>query len=111
MTAAITEATALALVAEALRITAQREPAQLHVLCLIASSAEPPMMTELAKARGKTTASMTGCVDMLEGQGLVMRLRAEDRRVVRVALTDEGRRELRSLVDAVVGLLSAGGES
>jgi len=50
-------------------------------------------MHGLAEAMDVSQASATGIVDRMEQRGLVERGRdAEDRRVVRVAITDEGRR-------------------
>jgi DNA-binding MarR family transcriptional regulator len=53
----------------------------------------PQPMRALAEALDVSQASATGIVDRMEQRGLVERGRdEEDRRVVRVALTDEGRR-------------------
>jgi DNA-binding MarR family transcriptional regulator len=57
-------------------------------------------MGALADALDVSQASVTGIVDRMEQRGLVERQRDdEDRRVVRVATTDEGRR--------LIGLLAA----
>ena len=49
-------------------------------------------MRALSEAIGASQASATGIVDRMERRGLVRRERDEaDRRVIRVALTDEGR--------------------
>lgn len=59
----------------------------------------PQPMRALAEALDVSQASATGIVDRMEQRGLVDRRRDEDdRRIVRVALTDEGRR----LVDGIV---------
>lgn len=51
----------------------------------------PMRMTELAEHLGTATASVTGMVDRLEERGLVERVRDEaDRRVVHVAITEQG---------------------
>jgi DNA-binding MarR family transcriptional regulator len=48
---------------------------------------------ELADATGLTSAGVTDLVDRLEGRGLVRRLRdPDDRRAIRIELTDAGRR-------------------
>lgn len=53
----------------------------------------PMRMTELAEDLEISTASVTGLIDRLEERGLAERLRDEsDRRVVHVAVTEEGRR-------------------
>ena len=52
----------------------------------------PQMMRSLAENLGVAVNSMTSLVDNLEHKGLAHRTRSEiDRRVVHVALTDEGR--------------------
>jgi DNA-binding MarR family transcriptional regulator len=59
----------------------------------------PRPMTELAEALDVSSASATGIVDRMEDRGLVVRVRdGEDRRVVRVELTDDGRRILGGLI-------------
>lgn len=56
----------------------------------------PRRMSDLADCAQTSQASLTGIVDRLEERGLVERVRsAEDRRVVDVALTVEGRDEMR----------------
>jgi DNA-binding MarR family transcriptional regulator len=64
----------------------------LNVLVLLDVD-EALAMRGLAEALDVSQASATGIVDRMEQRGLVERLRDdEDRRVVRVAMTDEGRR-------------------
>lgn len=65
-----------------------------HVNVLAVLDIDGPMpMGGLAEALDVSQASATGIVDRMEQRGLVERRRIdEDRRVVRVALTDEGRR-------------------
>lgn len=109
MTASITHKTALSLVTEAMRLTAEMEPAQLHVLLLVASSPTPLMMSDLARARGKTTASMTATVDQLVKRGLVTRQGDGDRRVIRVLITDIGRERVNGIAAGVISILNAGG--
>ncbi len=64
-----------------------------HLNVLIVLEADGPLpMRGLAEAMDVSQASATGIVDRMEQRGLVERQRdAEDRRVVRVAITDEGR--------------------
>jgi len=60
----------------------------------------PRMMRELAEHLSVAVNSMTSIVDNLEHKELVRRQRSEeDRRVVRVELTDAGREIYRSLVE------------
>jgi len=58
---------------------------------------------ELARELGITTGATTRMIDLLEGRGLIQRHRgAEDRRVVRLAITPEGREAVRALQGHVV---------
>lgn len=65
-----------------------------HVNVLAVLEVDGPMtMGGLAETLDVSQASATGIVDRMEQRGLVERRRTdEDRRVVHVALTDEGRR-------------------
>lgn len=66
----------------------------LQVLMLLDGEG-PQSMHGLAEALDVSQASATGIVDRMEQRGLVTRLRDEDdRRVIRVALTDSGRQLL-----------------
>jgi MarR family 2-MHQ and catechol resistance regulon transcriptional repressor len=61
----------------------------------------PRMMRELAEHLSVAVNSVTSIVDGLESKGLVVRQRsAEDRRVVRVELTELGRETYKSQVEA-----------
>jgi DNA-binding MarR family transcriptional regulator len=63
----------------------------LHVLTVLDTDGPIPMRV-LAESLDVSQASATGIVDRMEQRGLVTRQRDDDdRRVVRVALTDEGR--------------------
>jgi DNA-binding MarR family transcriptional regulator len=63
----------------------------LQVLSVLGHEGSRPM-TELAEALDVSSASATGIVDRMEDRGLVIRVRDdEDRRIVRVELTDDGR--------------------
>ena len=69
----------------------------LNVLFVLAGDGALPM-NRLAEMLDVSQASATGIVDRMEQRGLVTRERdAEDRRIVRVVLTDEGR----NLIDGV----------
>ena len=71
----------------------------LNVLMTLDGDGAMPMGT-LADALDVSQASVTGIVDRMEQRGLVERQRGgEDRRVVRVAMTDEGRRLIGLLAD------------
>jgi DNA-binding MarR family transcriptional regulator len=60
----------------------------------------PRMMRELAEYLAVAVNSMTSIVDSLERKKLVLRQRSEeDRRIIRVELTDEGRTIYQSLVE------------
>lgn len=64
-----------------------------HLNVLAVLEADGPLsMRALAEALDVSQASATGIVDRMEQRGLVARERgAEDRRVIRVALSDQGR--------------------
>jgi DNA-binding MarR family transcriptional regulator len=63
----------------------------LNVLSVLEHEGPQPMRA-LAEALDVSSASATGIVDRMEERGLVVRVRdSQDRRVIRVALTDEGR--------------------
>jgi len=66
----------------------------------------PHMMRELAEFLTVAVNSVTNIVDNLEHKGLVRRLRSdEDRRVIRVELTDEGRVMYKASEDVNLRLL------
>lgn len=68
-------------------------------------------MSVLAEEQLTTQASVTGLVDDLEAKGLVQRERStEDRRVINIAITEEGKRAMeqglrrhRDFIDRVLG--------
>jgi DNA-binding MarR family transcriptional regulator len=64
-----------------------------HLNVMTVLEADGPLpMGQLAEALDVSQASATGIVDRMEQRGLITRQRdAEDRRVTRVALTEEGR--------------------
>ena len=66
-------------------------PVQARLLCVLAFG--PRGMAELAQCFGVEKAALTGLVDRAEARGLVRRSPVpEDRRALRVTLTDTGRR-------------------
>lgn len=63
-------------------------------------------MSDLAQCAQTSQASLTGIVDRLEERGLVERVRSqEDRRVVDVTLTADGREEMRRVEAKLLGSL------
>jgi DNA-binding MarR family transcriptional regulator len=70
-----------------------------HLNVMMTLDADGPLpMGALAEAMDVSQASVTGIVDRMEQRGLVERQRdGEDRRVVKVALTDEGRQLIGTL--------------
>jgi DNA-binding MarR family transcriptional regulator len=72
-----------------------------HLNVLFVLDADGPLpMGGLAEAMDVSQASATGIVDRMEQRGLVERQRdAEDRRVVRVAISDQGRRLIAGMAD------------
>jgi MarR family transcriptional regulator, organic hydroperoxide resistance regulator len=66
-------------------------PPQMHTI--VALSHGPMSMSELGRRLGVSGPTMTGVIDRLEKQSLVVRQRDEDdRRVVRLSLTAAGRK-------------------
>lgn len=64
------------------------------------------IMSEIASRAGLSTSTLTTTMDGLVEKGLVQRERSEnDRRVVRVELTKEGRNVYKEIVDFHLGLV------
>jgi DNA-binding MarR family transcriptional regulator len=81
---------------------------QLWAIKTIAQEA-PIMVSEVARSMYLHPATVVGILDRLEKQGLVARIRStEDRRVVRVELTGQGRALVRKAPEVAQGLLVAG---
>jgi len=79
----------------------------LHVLMLLADDGPQPMRA-LAETLDVSQASMTGIVDRMEQRGLVERHRDDDdRRVIRVGLSDAGRQILLGMGTERRGRLAA----
>ena len=89
-------------------------PVQARMLCVLAEGARG--MAELARVFGVEKAALTGLVDRAERRGLAERSPVPgDRRAVRVALTDAGRRsaatfhaEVTAELDQLLAPLSPG---
>lgn len=78
---------------------------QVRVLFLLRDQG-PVTMSQLASVLGVTAATASGVVDRIERHELVARRhRADDRRVVECALTEEGERLLREMAGAHVDAL------
>ncbi len=79
-----------------------------HLNVLTALESEGPLsMRRLAEAMDVSDASATGIVDRMEKRGLVERRHStEDRRVVRVHLTDAGRHVFQDMAEHRRGMLS-----
>jgi DNA-binding MarR family transcriptional regulator len=81
---------------------------QLWAIKTIAQEA-PIMVSEIARRMYLHPATVVGILDRLEKQGLVARIRStEDRRVVRVELTGQGRAVVKKAPAVAQGLLVAG---
>jgi MarR family transcriptional regulator, organic hydroperoxide resistance regulator len=81
---------------------------QLWAIKTIAQEA-PIMVSEIARHMYLHPATVVGILDRLEKQGLVIRIRStEDRRVVRVELTKEGRALVKKSPEVAQGLLVSG---
>jgi DNA-binding MarR family transcriptional regulator len=81
---------------------------QLHVMSLIERHGEMPM-SRVAETLDVSLSNATGIVDRMEERGFVERVRvADDRRVVLVRVTDDGRRildEVEVLKDDLLGAI------
>ncbi|MFF8616581.1 MarR family winged helix-turn-helix transcriptional regulator [Streptomyces sp. NPDC015350] len=76
-------------------------PAQFRLLRTVAHYDGPPRMADLAQRLDVVPRAVTSLVDGLEASGRVRRAPDPDnRRVVRIEMTEEGRATLRSLRDA-----------
>ncbi|MEV7288579.1 MarR family transcriptional regulator [Streptomyces sp. NPDC093252] len=76
-------------------------PAQSRLLRTLAHFSAPPRMADLATRLEVVPRAVTSLVDGLEASGKVRRVPDPDnRRVIRIELTDDGRKTLRALRDA-----------
>jgi DNA-binding MarR family transcriptional regulator len=81
---------------------------QLWAIKTIAQEA-PIMVSEIARRMYLHPATVVGILDRLEKQGLVLRVRStEDRRVVKVELTRQGRALVKKAPEVAQGLLVSG---
>ncbi|HJV34041.1 MarR family transcriptional regulator [Geomonas sp.] len=81
---------------------------QLWAIKVIADSA-PIKMSELARRMYLHPATVVGIVDRLEGHGLVVRTRSqEDRRVVEIELSEQGKELVAKSPEVAQGLLVKG---
>ncbi len=73
------------------------------------SQGAPIMVSEIARRMYLHPATVVGILDRLENQGLAVRIRStEDRRVVRVELTAQGKALVKKSPEVAQGLLVAG---
>src|SRR3954468_18606371 len=73
-------------------------PSQYNVLRILRGEGKPLPVLEIASRTVAVVPGITGLIDRLEQAGLVNRLRCEkDRRVIYVALTDDGATTLAAL--------------
>lgn len=84
---------------------------QLWVVKML-DGAAPMKVSELARRMHLHPATMVGVLDRLEAKGLVQRTRSnDDRRVVHIFITDQGRELIRSSPEMAQGLLAKGLET
>ena len=80
-------------------------PSQYNVLRILRGEGKPLPILEIASRTIAVVPGITGLVDRLEQAGFVNRLRCEkDRRVIYVALTDQGMTTLAALDEPLVAL-------
>lgn len=80
-------------------------PSQYNVLRILRGEQKPMPCQEIAERMIQVVPAMTGLLDRLENQGLVLRRRCtEDRRVVYIELTDQAKQLLKRLDDPVINL-------
>ena len=80
-------------------------PSQYNILRILRGEGKPLPILEIAARTITVVPGITGLIDRLEQAGLVNRLRCEkDRRIIYVALTDEGTRSLAELDQPLIEL-------
>src|SRR3984885_5718943 len=80
-------------------------PSQYNVLRILRGEGKPLPILEIASRTITVVPGITGLIDRLERAGFVNRLRCEkDRRVIYVALTDQGMTTLATLDEPLVAL-------
>src|SRR4029077_10664893 len=80
-------------------------PSQYNILRILRGEGKPLPILEIASRTIAVVPGITGLIDRLERAGFVNRLRCEkDRRVIYVALTDQGAQTLADLEQPLLGL-------
>ena len=80
-------------------------PSQYNVLRILRGEGKPLPILEIASRTIAVVPGITGLIDRLEKAGFVHRLRCEkDRRVIYVALTDQGTKALADLDEPLLAL-------
>jgi DNA-binding MarR family transcriptional regulator len=80
-------------------------PTQYNILRILRGEGKPLPILEIASRTITVVPGITGLIDRLEQAGFVSRLRcAKDRRVIYVALTDQGAKTLADLDDPLLAL-------
>src|SRR5258707_15853813 len=80
-------------------------PSQYNILRILRGEGKPLPILEIASRTITIVPGITGLIDRLEQAGFVNRLRCEkDRRVIYVALTDQGTKTLADLDEPLVAL-------
>jgi MarR family transcriptional regulator, 2-MHQ and catechol-resistance regulon repressor len=80
-------------------------PTQYNILRILRGEGKPLPILEIASRTITVVPGITGLIDRLERAGLVHRLRCEkDRRVIFVALTDQGTKTLADLHEPLLAL-------
>jgi DNA-binding MarR family transcriptional regulator len=80
-------------------------PTQYNILRILRGEGKPLPILEIASRTITVVPGITGLIDRLEQAGFVNRLRCEkDRRVIFVALTDQGAKTLADLDEPLVAL-------
>ena len=80
-------------------------PSQYNILRILRGEGKPLPILEIASRTITVVPGITGLIDRLEQAGLVNRLRCEkDRRVIYVALTDQGTKTLADLDEPLLAL-------
>src|SRR6185436_5503841 len=80
-------------------------PTQYNILRILRGEGKPLPILEIASRTITVVPGVTGLIDRLERAGFVNRLRcAQDRRVIYVALTDQGTKTLADLAEPLLAL-------
>ena len=80
-------------------------PTQYNILRILRGEGKPLPILEIASRTISVVPGITGLIDRLEQAGFVNRLRcANDRRVIHVALTDQGTKTLADLDEPLLAL-------